>query len=425
MSRMKILLSVLFLFLSVSLYTQPLSLTELIDMGLQNNPATEKAWANTKRAQAALGIARSGDYPSLNATGTGMHGREVKYPNASSTTFTDYGAELSLNYLLFDFGERRAGVNATKEALKAARWSTDFTMQRVIYRVCAHYYEYLDAEEILKISERTLKDSQLICEAAEDLHKAGLRKSGDVNLARAEVAGAQMSIAQQRAKVAVAYGKLLTSLGIPIETKLEVMTDPGVIDYPLISEGITQLIAVAEEQRADVLAKKATLAEMQQRVKRESRSFFPKLRALGQGGWLQYTKHQGSSYNYNVGVALEIPIFNGFETTYHRRLALADEEMTMAELKELQEEIALEVLSHSQSVQAALEALQWSHVYVDESTQSYAGSMENYRAGLQNIFDLIQSQRFLTDARIRNAQATTQWLVSLANLSFATGSLTP
>ncbi len=420
---MKLFLTLLVLLLNVSIFGNPLSLAELVDIGLKNNPETEKAWANTKRAQAALGISRSTNYPTVDATGNVMHGRELKFPNGPNTNFTSVGAELCLTYLLYDFGERNATIEATKDALRVANWGADFTMQQVIYKVCSHYYEYLNAVELLKMKESTLKDANLICDAAGELHKAGLRRGGDLNLSKAEVAQIQMDVAQQKAQVAIAYGKLLTSLGLPIESKIEVQTNAEGMEIPFFSEGTSQLIAVAEDQRADLMAKKASLGEMKQLVKRANRAPLPKFRALGQGGWLQYNKHQGSSYNYNVGIALEMPIFKGFEYTYNKRLALANEEITLAELKELQDAIALEVLTYSESVKAAQEALKWSDEYMDESMKSYEGSLEAYKAGLQNIFDLIQSQRFLGDARIRKAQARTQWLVSLAELAFATGSI--
>ena len=130
------------------------------------------------------------------------------------------------------------------------------------------------------------------------------------------------------------------------------------------------MTAVAEEQRADLLAKKATVAEMNARVTVAKRAEWPKLRGNGQVGWLEYSKHQGNGYNYNVGLFLDVPLFKGFEYTYRKRLALAEAEMTEAELKELQDAIALEVLTFSKTAQAAQEALQWSDQYLDEAAES-------------------------------------------------------
>ncbi len=410
------------LFFTSPIFGQQVSLAEMVDTALKNNPKTQKAWARTKRAQAALGVAQSLNYPHLDATGGVNHGFEVKFPNGPNTNFTSYSGELSLSYLLFDFGERSATIHATRDALRAANWWSDFTIQEVIYKVFASYYEYLDAVELLRVKECTLSDAQLIFCSAEDLHKAGLQSVTDLSTSRAEVAQVQMRVAQERARVAVAYGRLLTNLGLPLDTVLEVQTEPEGIKSPLFSESIPKLIAVAEEQRTDLLAQKAKLSEMHQLVKKANRAPLPKVRGLGQAGYLKYTKHQESGYNYNVGVAVEMPIFKGFEYMYRKRLAVAEEELSAAELIELQESIALEVLTYSESVKAAQEALKWSSDYLTESAKSYDSSMERYKAGLQSIFDLIQAQRLLADARIRRAQAYTQWLVSLAELAFATGS---
>jgi outer membrane protein len=410
-------------FCSFALFAEPLNLAELVDIGLKNNPETEKAWASVKRAQAAVGVARSTQYPHLEGQGTFSHGRELKYPNGPSTIFTNYGGQLNLNYLLFDFGETRATVRATKDALQAAKWWADFAMQKVFSEVASSYYEYLDAALLLATVEDSLQDAQMIWDAADDLCKAGLRAANDAITAKAAVAEIRMGAAKKKAAVAIAYGKLLTALGLPTDTQLEVETKPEGMQNPLFKESVPALIKLAEEHRADLMAKQAALSEVNARIDRAKRAPLPKLRALGQGGWLQYGRHRGSSTNYSAGLALEVPIFKGFEYSYQKRVALADAELTSAELKELHNGIVLEVLSYSETAQASAAAMQYSEEFFEDASQSYEGSVQSYKAGLINIFDLLQSQRFLADARDKKAQARTEWLVSLAQLAFATGSL--
>lgn len=416
-------LFIVILISSSRLNAEALSLPELIDIALKNNPETEKAWSSVKRSQAILGLAKSNNYPTLDASGLLMHGREVKYPNGPNTVFTNYGAELCLNYLLFDFGERNATVRAAKDALIASRYSSDFAMQKIVYTVAASYYEYINAVELLATKECSLHDAETIFSAAEDLCQAGLRNKNDFSTSSAAVAQIQMDLSEQRAQVAIAYGKLITYLGLPIETTLEVDRMPQGIENPLFAEGIPALIDAAKEQRADLLAKQATLSEMNERVTRAKRAPLPKLRGLAEGGWMEYAKHNGNGYNYTAGLTLDVPIFRGFEYSYQKRLAVADADMTLAELKELNNNIALELVTFSESAKAAGEAYRWSERYLEEATKSYEGALESYKAGLQNIFDLLQSQRYLADARIRKTQARTQWLVSIAQLAFATGSL--
>lgn len=400
-----------------------LSLAELIDLALKHNPETQKVWAKVKRAQSLVGVTRSAMYPHLNAEGRLTHGREVKFINGPDTTFTSYSAELNLNYLLCDFGETRAAVRAAKEALSASKWWADFALQKVMATVASNYYELLLARQLLESKESSLKDSRMILEAATELRAAGLRSENDTITARAAVAEIMIHLAQAKATGAIAYGRLLTSLGMPLGTQLDVETNPEGMQNPQFKEGIESLLALAQEQRADLMARQATLEEMKERVVRSKRASLPKLRALGQGGWLEYGRNQGNGYNYSVGLSLGVPLFKGFEYTYQRRQALAEAEISAAELKELQNDVALEVLSHSETVRASSEAMHYSEEFFSEALRSWENSLESYRAGLINIFDMLQAQQNLADARNKKAQAQAAWLVSLSQLAFAIGSI--
>jgi outer membrane protein len=409
----------------VPAFGDELSLAELIDIALKNNPETQKSWAGVKRSQAALGVAKSPLFPQLDAQGSVTHAREVKFPNGPDTVFSSYGGELNLNYLVCDFGETRAAVRAAKQDLSAAKWWADFAIQRVIAEVSEHYYELLNARDLLESQESSLQDAKKILKAANEMLNAGLRSENDCLVVKASVSEILLGLAQQKAAAEIAYGKLLTSLGVPINTTIEVETKPQAVENPLFQEGIATLLSAAEEQRADLMARQAMLAGMDEQVTRAKRAPLPKLRALGQGGWFEYSKHQGSGYNYSVGLGLEVPLFRGFFYTSQKREALANAEISAAELKELHNAISLEVLTYSETVKAASEAIHYSEEFFSDALQSYNRSLEGYQAGIINIFDLLQTQRYLSDARNKKAQAKTAWLVSLSQLAFAIGSANP
>ncbi len=407
--------------LPVFIFGEQLSLAELVDIALKNNPETQRVWANVKRAEATVGIVKSGEYPHVNTQGSLTHAREVTFPNGPNTIFTSYGAELNLNYILLDFGATRAAVRATKQALQASKWWANFSMQKIFAEVASNYYDYLNASQLLQTREASLEDARTILEAAEELYKAGLRSQADSLSAKAAVAEMRMAFAEQKAGTAFSYGKLLTAMGLSLETELQVETDPEEIKNPLFTEGISAMIAAAERQRADLMARQASFAGMSARVDHAKRARFPKLRALGQGGWFEYGKHKGSGYNYSAGLALDVPLFKGFEYAYQKRQALADVEISAAEIRELQQAIALEVLHSSELAKAAQESLSYSEEFFDEAYAAYGQAMESYKAGLISIFDLLQSQKFLSDARTKKAQTRTAWLLALAQLAFSIG----
>ena len=93
------------------------TLPELIDQAFTNNPATKAAWWNAQRAAAAVGEAKSADYPTVTAAATLGHGRTYKYPRSDEITYTQGGEEPLFSYLLFDCGERRATLQVAQAAL--------------------------------------------------------------------------------------------------------------------------------------------------------------------------------------------------------------------------------------------------------------------------------------------------------------------
>ena len=289
--------------------------------------------------------------------------------------------------------------------------------------VAMYYYELLNARELLETRESSLADARMILEAAKELRQAGLRADTDLIVAKAAVSEILMTVTQQRASAAIAYGKLMAALGMPMESKLAVEAKPDGMQNPHFQEGIKALLVFADEQRADLLAKQAALAEARARVQRASRAPLPKVRGLGQAGWLKYGKGHEHGYNYSGGLAVDIPLFKGFTYMYQKRQALADAEISAAELSELHNSVALEVLTYSEMVKSACERKDYSEEFFTEASQAYEHALESYKAGLINVFDLLQTQRYLADARNKRAQTQTEWLVSLSQLAFAIGSI--
>ncbi len=399
------------------------SLTELVDIALANHPETKKSWFNTKRAEAFFSSSKSQCYPVADLQGNLFQGRETKYLNGPETQFTNYGAELTIAYLLFDFGERKASVRAAREALVAAQWMNDLSIQKVMLEVACSYLEHLQAEKLYLATDRSLADAHLIYEAAKSLYQAGLRPITDLYTSQANVAVIQIELAKRKAESSISYGKLLIALGLPLETNIQIEDVPIEIYDPACSQEFATIIALAEKQRADLLAKKANLKEARERLKQIERSSLPKINFLGQGGWNEYAKHKDSGYNYQVGLTLDIPLFRGFDSKHQKKIAENEVQMIAADIKALEDSIAIEVFTGNVSLQAAKEALHWSQIYLDLTNKSYEGSLEGYKAGLHNFFDLIESQKNLADARGKEVTARIKWCLSLFEFGFAKGSV--
>jgi outer membrane protein TolC len=392
-------------------------------MALQNHPSTKRAWWNAKRAAAAVGSSKSGYFPTLDLNIHGDHGHDFQFVEGPDVTYMNVGANLVLGWLLFDFGERSAGVCMAKQGLAAANWQFDWTLQSVMVRTLENGYSVLYAEEALKAALESLEDAEKMYEAAVDLYDAGLRSITDVYTSEATLAQMRMEAVQFASQLDIQRASLAASIGYCADTPLEVAPIDELPEHHV--ETTQALIDLGCSQRADLMAKQAQVAAagwLSEKVRLSNR---PKLSFLGRAGYNRYLSDKTHGAQYDVVLDLKIPIFDGFYTVYQTRQAFADRQMSMEELAELQLEMSVEVLTYARQLEAAKEMIDYALDNLESAEKAYEGVLLKYQAGKENIFDLSNAQRQLAHARLKFSDVRTRYLISAANLAYATGTLSP
>ena len=93
-----------------------LTLAEIVDLGLRNNPATRLAWANAQTAAAAYGSERGAWFPTIDGDVDATRIKTVATQGRTSVQQSVLTPSVTLNYLLFDFGGRTGRVAARASA---------------------------------------------------------------------------------------------------------------------------------------------------------------------------------------------------------------------------------------------------------------------------------------------------------------------
>ena len=402
---------------------QPLTLSELVDIALENHPSTKQAWWNANRAAAALGSAKSAYYPNVNLGASARNGRDFKFIDGPEASYTIVGVDLFVDMLLYDFGARKATVDIAKSALLAANWQTDWAIQKVMIKVLENAYSTILAKEVMQAAAISLNEAGKVLNATKELNRTGLTPITDVYTAQATYSHMKMDLSRQKASLDIQRGRLATSLGLPATTCLEIIV-PEAIPCEHI-EQVDTLIAIALEQRADIMAKQARLQESVFNQIKAKAAYWPKISFSGRGGYNRAIDDRTDVAQYQVAINLDVPIFDGFNRMYQNRIAFADTQITNEELLELQLDISLEVLTYSRTLQAAMEMLPDAEENLKNSSKAYEGVLEKYKAGKEGIADLSIAQRQLAAARVHFSEIRTELLVSIANLAYATGTLAP
>lgn len=408
--------------------SHPLTIPELIDIALKNNPSTKKVYWNAQRAAATVGIAESAYYPHVNAEGSAEY-RDQHNPRTDTAKYT---ADLCLSMLLFDCGKTSASVAATKELLKAAAWNVDWNVQEVLASVFDATYNMLYAQEAYDATLITVLEAEKMVVAARELQRVGLKPISDVYTAESILYTSKMDLSDKKQLVKNSEASLSLACGLPSTTHLNIAS----VDLSTApqEEHLDHLIAYAYEHRADLQGKQAQVAAALDTLEKEKAAAYPEFSCYARSG-IEQTRHtsrnemnqrihsRSKPTHSTVGLKVEIPLFTGFELTYKKNAALAESNLTQAEKSLLQLEIARDVAFATYSLESAQEKLPDAQHNIENAKKAFDSTFERYTAGKSDIAELYNAQQQVSDARIQYATVKTQWLSAIANLAYATGTL--
>src|ERR1700758_2242972 len=134
------------------------TLSELIDLAEQNNPATREAWAFAKGRASQLGNSRSDLYPTLVAGALGASSKDgvLINENFALQSVGEYDLVFSLSYTLLDFGERRGHIDESRAHLLAANFRFNQVHLELVSRVLAAFFRFQQAQGEVAAAEANL-----------------------------------------------------------------------------------------------------------------------------------------------------------------------------------------------------------------------------------------------------------------------------
>jgi TolC family type I secretion outer membrane protein len=400
-----------------------LSLLDIVDIALRNNPETAAAWAESRSAAAAYGSQKGTYYPQVGATaGTSyLH----RYTDNGENSYSERNAlaALELDWLIFDFGRREASLNEVREALIAADWSHNAVIQKVILEVEKAYYGYVTAKVLIDAQEATYKEAQTNLAAAKDRHHAGVATIADVLQAKTALAQAKLVLDSLQGQVQTTRGALATAMGLAANTPYDIGIPAGEIPLKETLEQVDAYLAQAEKQRPDLAAARAQARKAGAHVRKVEAEAYPSINGTGGWGKTYYGKTELYKDNYSGALQLSVPIFTGFSQRYNEQQARADEETARARLNSLEQQVVLEVWTSYYNLKTAEQRVRTSEDLLESATESYQVALGRYKAGVGSILDLLSAQSALEGARAQRVQAKSDWFVSLAQLAYDTGTL--
>jgi outer membrane protein len=401
---------------------RPLSLAELTDLALRLNAKTRQAWLQARADAATLGIERADEWPQL----SGLVGLRRSLPISTSgrpgNLLTTYGPTVTLSYILFDFGQRAADIEAANYRLLAANLAQNRVLQEVAFQVEQAYYRVLAFDYLVRASRESLKNFETALDAAQRRRSSGLATAGDEYRAETQVGQARLVLTRNEGELAKARGQLANAVGLPVNVTLQLQ---AVSESPPVSE-ITQsmeaLLEKAKANRPDLIAAEARARAARASSTAISRAGLPTLEFSSSYGRTFFTNELFATLDsYNLGFNVRIPLFSGFRDTYNKRRAQEVADQAESTRDQLYSQTELDVWQSYFDLQTAASSVASTANLVKSAGESAAAAAARYKAGVGSLLDFITAQLDDTNARVQQIQSYLDWYSALARLNFSLG----
>jgi len=409
--------------------SRPLTLAELADIALQNNPASRKAWNDARVAAAQGEQARGYFLPTVTAVGSVTRQKVSSNTDQLDQDYLGYGPGLQLNYLIFNFGGgREAAVEQALQTVYAANYTFNSTLQGILLAVQNAYFGLVSAQAGIAAAQAQLKDAQTALEFAKIRRDHGVGRELDVLQAQALADQAAFLLAGAEGAERNALAVLTQALGLPADVAVKVAAPAQTLPAAVDAARLTQLIDAALARRPDIAALRARLKASESAIKVAGAPNWPSLYFNGHA-LRDYNKVWTGQFvaeddwNYGAGLSLQWTLFDGLQTRNAKRAAEAQSAAARDQLQQAELAASAAVWSGHQNYQTALKKFAASTALLTSAQAAYDLALDSYKAGLMNILDLLTAEAQLALARSQNIAARQEAFTALANLAFASGTL--
>ena len=399
-----------------------LSLSDVVERALCNNPQTHEAWANARAQAAQLGVSKAANLPSLSANGTVSHNATNGRGTVASNSYQQQSVGLSLNYLLYDFGGRSAAISNAEQVLIAANAAQDTAIQSVFLAAVQDYYQIFSAQAVVQADQEAEKSALESLKAATVRYDVGAGTPADKLQAQTAYSQAVLNRIRAEGDAKNAQGVLANVMGL--DADMPVRIAPPAVQTPdeNFTRDVSRLIDEARNNRPDLAAAEAQIKAAQAGVTSARAAGRP---SLSLSADLNYSDTSVSDpfRSSALGLTLSVPLFTGYKTTYRVRAAQEQVAVRTAQRDNIRRQIALDVWKAYQSLLTETQTLRSSADLVKSATESERVAMGRYKAGAGNILDVLTAQTALASARQQNVQALYGWYIAKAALAQTMGQL--
>lgn len=392
--------------------TSSLTLDQVIAEALRNNPQVRSMQAKWEAAQERPTQERTLPNPALTFKG----GNGVDDFNFPRTQETRVGVEQTFPW----FGKLGLRGEVAEKDAAIVHHEHEAMELEVVASVKEAYFDLYAVQlsmSITRAEEDVLKEIETI---AESRYATGAASQQDVLKAQTETTMLKQQLLDLEQQEATAKAKLNLLLDRPADSPLGLAVSPPVLETE-VDTG--RLFDQAEKGRPEIRRAQMDIERNEAQRNLMKKEFYPDYRLGLEYGHMEggYTDFSGSENQLMVTIGFDLPIWR---TKYRAGLREAEKmiESSRATLEAAEKQISYDVQdAHFKSLTARRTVELYKNSLIPQAAARFKASEVAYRTGQVSFLELLESERFLLNARVMEAMAEGNLGIQLARQERATG----
>lgn len=455
-----------FFLLSITSPAQELSLQECIDLAIENNIDLKRSILKKRAAKINFRSTRADALPQINANyNLGVNnGRSIDpYTNDyidQQLKFSNAG--VSLYNPLFKGFEIKNSIQRDRYNLKASEAETEEARQQLILDVTLTYFQILNNRDLLKLARLRLEATKEQAGRLKTLYEQGKGNPADYTDILGQISNDQTSVVEAETRLeqsALELANLLNLDSLPKVQELPITEDLEKYDLTatqVYQDALNNLATIearalrVEASKEDVQVARALyspqislFAQLNTNFSSAARTFEETgTRVIETGDFINiddntytvkrnqaifsdeeigYFDQFNNNLNSVVGVAVGIPIFNGFRAKQNIQLKKMELEDSKLQLEDTKNDLEQEISIAWNQMQASYQNYHLLQQQVKAYRKSYEVNEVRFSNGVSNFVEYIISKNNLDRARISMANARYEYLIRTQILEYYRG----
>ena len=402
---------------------KPLTLNEVVRLGLKRSPSVKKTLAELNATRASRDEVKATLFPTIELRGSAS---EVTTSRNSASftagqTINEFDAYAEASQPLYVGGAVTDGLKLAKKNEQVSYLNHEINLRNTIRDIVKTFYRIEELTRLESAAQKNLSVLERHAAVINKYEKIGRARRADRLIATVNVNQAQLNLKQFKTELSAQKEELRKLLSLEAQPTVSVEARKRSGQNANSSD---ELIIKALEKNLELQISKTELEKIENEKTVALATDKPSLYLRGLAGYRSREESQlfdsGSEYR-SVSLDLTVPVFSGLSSMAKRRGFSEKKISATRSLEELKHAITAQVVNLLANQQNLYE--EWSQSEVSQKLAEEALNLANrdYERSLISSQDLISVQRTRFDTEVSLIEAQYKYLNNLVDLQIVIG----